>query len=332
MKVLVSGASGFLGRHVVAALRRRGHAVRTLIRPSTSHGTGCDEGVDVRRADLLDPIPDDMFDGVDVLVHLAARLRGTVQQIRDTAVRGTENLLGVMARSTCRRLVLASSLSVYDWTASGGELTEDWPLAPDPSERYPYASAKLAQEDIARRLSTGHRWNLTILRPGFIWGPGNAYPPCLGPTLGPFLAIVAPTARPPLTYVENCATAFALAAEARDVREAILNVVDDSSVRSWDFAGQFLDRSGQRGLRIPLPYTPTRLGTSAMRTVAGLLGRDTLPDLLIPGRFEARFRPVTVSAERARQVLGWIPPLDHEACLDRTFGSPEGSRCGPEIP
>lgn len=321
MKVLVSGASGFLGRHVVAALRCRGHVVRALLRPSASPDTSWDDGVDVRRGDLLDATPDAVFDRIDVLVHLAARLRGTAREIRDAAVRGTENLLAVMARSQCRRLVLASSLSVYHMAAPGDELTEEWPLALDPSGLDAYASAKLAQEEVARRMSAGHLWDLTILRPGFIWGTGRAYPPCLGPILGPIYAIVAPSARPPLTHVENCAAMFALVAESPPAREMVFNVVDDFGTRSWDFAGQFLARSGRRGIRVPLPYAAAKRATSAMRMVAGLSGHDRLPGLLLPGRFEARFRPVTITARRAREVLGWVPPLDYEACLDRTFAS-----------
>ena len=74
MKVLVTGAGGFLGQRLVAALLRDGHAVRALVRPDSPFDPrGCSSAVEVFRADLStteDLAP--AFEGVDVLVHLAA--------------------------------------------------------------------------------------------------------------------------------------------------------------------------------------------------------------------------------------------------------------------
>ena len=77
MKVLVTGANGFLGRHVVRALLRRGHAVRALVRPAsdvTSLGWGAE--VELCRGDLRTSANlHEAFEGVDVLVHLAPTSR-----------------------------------------------------------------------------------------------------------------------------------------------------------------------------------------------------------------------------------------------------------------
>ena len=79
MKVLVTGANGFLGRHVVAALRAAGHQVRALVRPAadvSKLGWGSD--VEVFRADLRAARNlEQAFDGVDALMHLAAAVGGT---------------------------------------------------------------------------------------------------------------------------------------------------------------------------------------------------------------------------------------------------------------
>src|SRR5262249_9108498 len=75
LTVLVPGAAGFLGRHVAAALLARGHRVRVLVRPATSiDGLPWAGRVEVSRADLRSPRGlDGAFEGIDVLVHLAAR-------------------------------------------------------------------------------------------------------------------------------------------------------------------------------------------------------------------------------------------------------------------
>lgn len=148
MKVLVTGAGGFLGNHVVAALLRRGIQVRVLIRPATQIG-GFDwaNRVDVFRRDLRSSASlTSAFDDIDALIHLAARVGGTESvQMADTVV-GTERLLESMARSTTRRLVLASSFSVYGWSGVHGTLTEESPLEAHLYKRDGYAIAKTWQE------------------------------------------------------------------------------------------------------------------------------------------------------------------------------------------
>ena len=126
MRVLITGANGFLGRHVVAEFLRRGHAVRALVRPAARlDDLGWPEPVEVVRADLR--VSRELaaaFAGVDVLVHLAAAVTGGEDAQLAATVVGTERLLDAMARSQTGRLVLASSFSVYDWgaIATGGTL------------------------------------------------------------------------------------------------------------------------------------------------------------------------------------------------------------------
>ena len=147
MKVLVTGASGFLGRHVVAEFLRRGHPVRALVRPAAKvdpQRLGWEGDAELVRADLRAggdlPSP---FAGIDALVHLAAAVTGGEEAQFGATVVGTENLLAAMARSSCKRLVLAGSFSVYDWSAVRGTLTEDSPLEADLYDRDGYAVSHL---------------------------------------------------------------------------------------------------------------------------------------------------------------------------------------------
>ena len=122
VRVLITGANGFLGRSVVAEFLRRGESVRALVRPATRlDALGRPEGVEVIRGDLR--VSRDLtaaFEGVDALVHLAAAVTGGEDAQFAATVVGTERLLDAMARSRTRRLVLVSSFSVYDWSRSGG--------------------------------------------------------------------------------------------------------------------------------------------------------------------------------------------------------------------
>lgn len=172
MKALVTGATGFLGRHVVSALVERGVAVRALARPAAKvDGLGWPGSVQVIRGDLrAGQALEAAFDDVDVLIHLAAAVTGGEDGQLAAAVVGTEHLLGAMARTKCRRIVFASSFAVYDWSRINGILDETSPLepAPDIYARGGYSIAKSWQERVVRRFAAEHGWDLTVLRPGFI--------------------------------------------------------------------------------------------------------------------------------------------------------------------
>lgn len=322
MKVLVTGADGFLGRHLVQALLARGHSVRALVLPRAALAKlDWPASVEVVRADLRSaPTLEPAFDGVDVLVHLAAALGGTLDHQLAITVGGTERLLAAMARTGCRRLVLASSFAVYDWSAIRGTLDEASPLEPaaDLERRDPYAIAKARQEQLARAQAARHGWDLTVLRPGFLWGRDRARVAAFPQPLGPLHLVIGPLTRLPLTHVENCADLFARAVEDPRARGETFNVVDGPGPRAWTQLGAHLRGAGAPGIRIPVPYSLAfALVRLAYATVLGRFPR--LPNLLVPCRFEARLKPLRFGHRRARELLGWTPPLDPQACLERTY-------------
>jgi UDP-glucose 4-epimerase len=328
VRILITGANGFLGRHVVGECLRRGHAVRALVRPAAClDGLDWPGQVEVVRADLR--VARDLataFQGVDVLVHLAAAVAGGEDAQFAATVVGTERLLDAMALSQTKRLVLASSFSVYDWSAIRGTLTEESPLesGADLYDRDGYAIAKVWQERVVRRASAAHGWQLTVLRPGFIWGRGNAYLACLGQRLGRMHLVFGGWTRIPLTHVVNCADLFATAAEDPRAIGETLNVVDGEEIRVWGYLGEYLRRSGASGFRVPVPYTLALMGSRLARWSSRRIfqGKGKLPSLLVPCRFEARFKPLSFSNRKVREILGWQPHLSFADGLRLTYEEP----------
>jgi UDP-glucose 4-epimerase len=323
MRALVTGANGFLGQHVVTALLERGVQVRALVRPAARVGDlGWPASIEVFRADLRSTAGlERAFEGVDVLVHLAAAVTGGEDAQLAATVGGTDRLLSAMATTSCKRIVLASSFSVYDWSKIRGTLDESSPLeqGADLYARDGYSISKSWQERVCRRFAATHAWDLTVLRPGFIWGRDHAYLAALGQQVGKLHFVIGPWTHIPMTHVENCADLFAVAATDPRARGETFNVVDGEGERIWSFLGDYLRGMGERGLRIPIPYTLAYLGVSA--AFAALFRRNLkLPQILIPCRFESRLKPLRYTSRRAYEVLGWKPPLDHQECLARTFG------------
>jgi nucleoside-diphosphate-sugar epimerase len=327
MKALVTGANGFLGRKVVAELLRRGHSVRAMVRPATDLSDfDWPDAVEVVRADLrASRNLDAAFDDIDVLIHLAAAVTGGEDAQFAAAVVGTERLLDAMARSKTNRIVLASSFSVYDWRRARGTLDESTPVDASPGlyERDGYAVAKAWQERVVRERAGRHDWALTVLRPGFIWGRGNAYLACLGQRFGPVHLVFGPRTRIPLTHVDACATGFVLAAEDPRAIGETINLVDDDKVRIWTYLGDYIKHHERRGWRVPIPYFAAMTGVRVAHGLSKWIfrGKGKLPSLLVPCRFEARFKPLRYRNRKARDLLGWEFAGIYRDQLERTHGA-----------
>ncbi|MGJ4971790.1 MULTISPECIES: NAD(P)-dependent oxidoreductase [unclassified Bradyrhizobium] len=332
MKALVTGANGFLGRHVVDALLARGIEVRAMVRPATRvDALGWPSSVDIVRADLR--TSRDLaraFENVDVLIHLAAVVAGGEDAQFAGTVGGTERLLEAMAGSACRRLVLCSSFSVYDYTATRDVLDESAPLqqTPDVYTRGGYTVAKWWQERVTRRYVEKNGWDLTVLRPGFIWGRGHGYLAALGQQIGRHHVVIGPLTRIPMTHVENCADVFALAATDSRAIGQTLNIVDGPGERVWTYLSDYMRGTGERGLRLPIPHW---LASSIVRLAfATVFRRATkVPAILTPKKFDAMLKPLRFDNRKLRETLGWTPPLDYEQCLARTYGPLPASAPAP---
>ena len=331
MRALVTGANGFLGRHVVAALLARGIEVRAMVRPAARlEALGWPSSVEVFRADLRTSRElERAFEGVDVLLHLAAVVSGGEDAQFAGTVVGTERLLDAMAASACRRLVLCSSFTVYDYSSIDRILDEDSPIhqAPDIYASDGYTIAKWWQERVTRRFVEKYGWDLTVLRPGNIWGRDHGYLAILSQQFGRHHLVIGPLTRIAITHVENCADVFVLAAVDARARGQTLNVIDGPGERIWTYLSDYMRSSGQPGWRLPIPYW---LAIQVVRLAfATVFRRATkLPGILIPRKFELRFRPLRFENRRLRETLGWTPPLDYQQCLARTYGPTPANAAG----
>jgi nucleoside-diphosphate-sugar epimerase len=164
-RVLLTGASGFTGRYVAAALREAGFSV---------HGWSHEEGVDCTSVDLTDRAAvRAAVDALqpDVVVHLAAIAfvaHGDVDEIYQVNVVGTRHLLEALAAQAHRprKVILASSANIYGNTE--GSLTE----ATAPSPQNDYAVSKLAMEFMARLWM--EQLPITLVRPFNYTGVGQS--------------------------------------------------------------------------------------------------------------------------------------------------------------
>ncbi len=216
MTVLVTGAAGFLGRHIVERLVARGDRVRAFCRLPAPNLAAI--GAEVKLGDVRDPKSlQEAVAGIETVFHVAgvAGMWGPWQHFYENNVVGTLNVIAASRHHGVRRLIYTSSPSVaFDLTdqCGAGETvpyTKRWLCH--------YAKSKALAEQ-AVLVANGHNGLLTCaLRPHLIWGPGDRQ---LLPRLlakahnGRLRRVGDGTNLIDIVYVENAAAAHLLAADA----------------------------------------------------------------------------------------------------------------------
>ncbi|MCK5641125.1 MAG: NAD-dependent epimerase/dehydratase family protein, partial [Gammaproteobacteria bacterium] len=171
---LVTGASGFVGRQLVATLLRRGIPVRAAIHNAVSvrHFKGLG-GFETTVVDILDRRSLlGALDGITEVYHLAAQVdaRARHNELYRINVEGTRNVWECSAEAGVRKALYCSSASVYGLLASSArQITEDV----QPRAVEPYGRSKLMGEAVALEIGNLTGPATVVIRPAAVFGPGN---------------------------------------------------------------------------------------------------------------------------------------------------------------
>jgi dihydroflavonol-4-reductase len=177
MKVLLTGATGFLGSEIARELVRQGHSVRALCRATSRRDALADLPIEAVIGDVCDPSSvERALADVDALIHTAGATSARPRDRRvvfATNVEGTRTVLAAAARRPELRVVYTSTIATIGATHRPRALDEHatYNMA---GTGYAYADSKKAAEDIALTHARGGM-NLIVLCPGTIFGPGDVY-------------------------------------------------------------------------------------------------------------------------------------------------------------
>lgn len=307
MEILVTGAGGFIGSHVIQLLLRRGFAVRALVHYNSSGRWGHLEAFVSQPHPQLQVIAGDVADarcveeaveGCSVILHLAALIGipysyHAPESYLTTNIRGTLNVLEACRKLKTRRIVVTSTSEVYG-TAVYTPIDEKHPL----QGQSPYSATKIAADKLAESYFRSFELPVVTLRPFNTYGPRQSaravIPTILSQALSGQEEIHLGSLEPKrdLTFVEDTARAFLLAAEAVGIEGETIHFGQGLAVSVGDLAQRCLEIVGSRA----------RIATQAERqrpekSEVGLLLCD---------------------ASKAKRLLKWSPQVSLDEGLQRT--------------
>lgn len=312
--IFITGATGLVGSHAAEEALRRGHRVRALVRASS----------DTRWLDRhdIEKVPGDLEDpealrrgceGADWVFNCAAKVGdwGTLEEFRRLNVAALRLLLDAAVAGGVGRFVHVSSLGVYEGRDHFGT---DETVAPAAQSLDAYTRSKVEAEALALEYHRERRLPVSIVRPGFIYGPRDrtVLPKLLDALRnGRFFYFGSGDQALNCIYVKNLVQGIFLAAEVPAAIGEVFNLTDGRHVSKRDFVGQV---AALAGLKPPRRRIPLWLAW----TLAVLMERrarrrnSPTPPLVNKARYKFLGLNLDYSIEKARRVLGYEPAYTTE--------------------
>lgn len=316
-RYLVTGATGFLGRHLVAALRARGDAVVAMAR--TAPRAADEPAVAFVRGDVLDRAAvERAAAGCVGAFHCAGKVSRDprdAEALWRSHVLGTRSVLEACRAAGVRRVVVASTSGTVAISADGARVaTEDDPPPLGLIQRFPYYRAKLFAEQEALAQSRDGL-EVVAVNPSLLLGPGD---------------VLASSTRDVRLFLDRAIPAVPHGGlsyvDARDAADAMVRAMDRgasgqrylvgaSNVTMREFFARLARVSGVPAPRAAMPRSPLalRAGTALMGRLAAFVGGELPVD---PVSVEMAQLFWYVDSSRAERELGWTPRDPIETLVD----------------
>jgi nucleoside-diphosphate-sugar epimerase len=317
--VLVTGASGFIGSHLITRCIKEGYIVKALVRK----GNGCiamlkKDGVEVVEGDIRDTeAVNKAVNGCDIVFHAAALTSdwGALQDFRDINIGGTRHVCEAALRHKVKRLVYISSFEAFNHSRFE-RIDEQTPFAIR-NQSYPDSKIEgtiTVQEYAAKGMSA------SIVYPVWVYGPGDR-------TLFPLLAdgihdrqlfYWAHHAPINLIYIDNLVDLLMLSALQSDAEGESFLACDGEKITFEELCERVAAEIHAPSPSLYLPYAFVYLLAGVMEAFYRIIKSSKRPLLTRQAVILLASR-VIIDTSKVRRVLGWLPVVSQDEGIRRTL-------------
>ena len=309
-RILVTGASGFIGRALCARLLADGFLVRGVVR-ELSRSVSLPQGMKIVPIGSIGPDTDwtDVMNGIDSVIHLAARVHimqeramDPLQEFRRVNFHGTERLARQAAQSGVKRFVFMSTIGVNGSTSGSRAFNESDDLGP----HNPYAVSKLDAELGLREISAKTGMEVVVVRAPLVYGPGNPgnFLRLLNAVANGWpLPVAAINNRRSLIYLGNLIDAVMRCITHPRAAGQVYLASDGDDVSTPELIRRVAAALGRRARLFPFP-------PALMHMAGNLLGKSAAIESLLGS--------LTIDSGKIRRELEWKPPYSMEEGLKET--------------
>lgn len=314
MTILVTGATGFIGRHLVEKLLECGSSVRVVTRDPDrlpSQWRGC---LEVVAGSLLDKgVPKAATKGVGLVYHLAGEIRDP-SSMRAINVEAVRDLLEAAALAGVKRIVYVSSVGVIG-AVEPGVVTEETPCRP----RTPYEWTKLEGERIVLEFARSGKIEAMVLRPTIVFGDGvernkDGFLEWLRAVQQERFVFIGKKSVANYVYVGDVVEAMVRVAESPVRGSAIYIVADPAPMQ--DFVVAMAQALGVPPPTRSVPVWAAYLVGTGIETMYRLVGA---PAPLTPARVRALSSETMFSGDKLRKQAGIVFPFGYQLGLQRAI-------------
>jgi nucleoside-diphosphate-sugar epimerase len=307
---VVTGANGFIGRALAHRLRERGDTVRGV-------DLRADPDAGVVAGDVTDPATwQHLVEPGATIVHTAALVSNLPSLAEAWRVNtlGTRRVLDAAVTRGAARVVYLSSVRAFSDLGFPDGVTEAHPLRPDGN---PYVDTRIAAEQVALQAHAAGEVDVTVVRPGDVYGPGSR--PW---TLLPVQMIRANRFLLPAmgrgifspVHADDLVSGLVLAADRPEAAGQVFTLSGGVGVETRVFFGHYYRMLGRRGPVV----MPTAAALALATAAAGVNRVRGADDETNPTAVRYLCRTGTYSIEKARAVLGYEPVVDLDEGMRRT--------------
>lgn len=303
MKVLITGASGFIGKYVVQEAVARGCEIVALTRSKPNHTSS----IEYIQCNLSNEVPKLNGLGIDVVIHLAASLSGSVDEQYHSTVLGTRHLLDAIRQAGIAKIVCVSSISVVDYLHPPALCTVDeaFEVLASINTAGTYVKMKQEQEKLIASRSEIHS---VILRPGLVYDSKQLLSAHAGIIKGPLCLIAKHGGEVPTVEVTGLAKAILDASEQNAANGEVIHLVDDNLPSQQEYVSALRRRGLLPSYGISVSWKLLAAFTSSLRMLFRIINQETrLPEVFQQQSFAARLKPFLYSNEKSKRLLNWLP-------------------------